>query len=377
MRNDTDHILFAGGGTAGHLFPGLAVADQMRRHAPEMRITFAGTGKSLELELVNRAGFDYFALPCRPFPRRATEALRFLRDNVAGYYAARRYVRDENVGLVVGLGGYASVPAARAAAASRIAYVLLEQNAVPGRATRWLAPAAAVVCSTFAGSGAYLKSGCRVRVTGNPLRHEFVEHGAPARNLPDRLGGRRTLLVLGGSGGAQTLNEQVPRALYKAGAVLHGWQIVHQAGERHVARTAQLYRKLGIVATVSPFIDELPRLLRSSHLAISRAGGTTLAELAASALPAIVLPYTAATDNHQRKNADVFAAAGATRTIDEREVEGRLDNHLAQAVIQLASDHPLRVRMAQAIGGLARPQATRQVASAIVQLLEASKLSVA
>lgn len=377
MRDATDHILFAGGGTAGHLFPGLAVAEVLRRDAPRLRITFAGIGKPFELDHVADAGFDYFALSCRPFPRKARETLRFVTDNLSGYYAARRYLREQNATLVVGLGGYASVPAARAAAALRIPYVLLEQNAVPGRATRWLAPAAVMVCSAFEGIRRYLKSGCRVRVTGNPLRREFVESGAPLRNLPDRPAGRRTLLVLGGSGGAQTLNEQVPRALYKAGAVLHGWQIVHQAGERQVARTAELYRKLGIAATVSPFIDELPGLLRASHLAISRAGGTTLAELAASALPAIVLPFPTATDNHQRKNADVFAAAGACRTIDQRELTGRLDDHLAQAVIELASDHPRRIRMAQAIRGLARPRATRNVSRSITGLLEARKIAAA
>ena len=377
MRNANDHIVFSGGGTGGHLFPGLAVAEELRRHAPRLRITFVGTGKPFELDRASDAGFDYFALSCRPFPRKATETLRFLKDNLTGYYAARRYLREQEVTLVVGLGGYASVPAARAAAAERVPYVLLEQNAVPGRATRWLAPAAAMVCAAFESARPYLKSRCRVRVTGNPLRREFVENGAPVRNLPDRLGGRRTLLVLGGSGGAQTLNEQVPRALYKAGAVLHGWQIVHQAGERQVARTAQLYRKLGIVAAVSPFIDELPGLLRASHLAISRAGGTTLAELAASALPAIVLPYPAAADDHQRKNADVFAAVGACRTIDQRELSGRLDNHLAQAVIELASDHPQRIRMAQATRRLARPQATRNVAHSIVEVLEARKVAAA
>jgi len=367
MTIPNDHIVFAGGGTGGHLFPGLAVAEDLRRRAPHLRITFAGTGRSFELDHVQDAGFDYFALACRPFPHKASEALRFLTDNLAGYYAARRYLREQNATLVVGLGGYASVPAARAAAALRIPYVLLEQNAVPGRATRWLAPAAAMVCSAFEGLRPYLKSGCRVRVTGNPLRREFVEAGAPVRNLPDRLGGRRTLVVLGGSGGAQTLN----------GAVLHGWRIVHQAGERHVARTAQLYRKLGIAATVSPFIDELPPLLRASHLAISRAGGTTLAELAASALPAIVLPYPTATDNHQRKNADVFAAASACRTIDQRELSGRLDNHLAQAVIELTGDHPLRIRMAQAISGLARPRATRNVSRSLAELLGSRQISAA
>ncbi len=269
MRNLIGHVLFAGGGTAGHLFPGFAVAEHLRQAGPKLRISFAGTGKPLESQLVLRAGFEYRPLASRPFPRKAREALRFLTDNVAGYYAARRYLREENVALVVGLGGYASVPAARAAAAEGIPYVLLEQNAVPGRATRWLAPGAAVVCSAFEGIRPFLKHGAHVRVTGNPLRRAFTERAAPARNLPDRLAGVRTLIVLGGSGGAQTLNEQVPRALYKVGAVLHGWRVVHQTGERDVARTAELYRKLGIAATVAPFIDELPRLLGESQLAIS------------------------------------------------------------------------------------------------------------
>ncbi len=234
-----------------------------------------------------------------------------------------------------------------------------------------------MVCASFDGLREHLKHGCRVRVTGNPLRQLLVEQAAPTPGLPDRLGGRQTVLVLGGSGGAQTINEQVPRALYKAGAVLHGWQVVHQTGERDATRTADLYRKLGIAATVAPFIDELPQLMRKSQLAISRAGGTTLAELAASGLPAIVLPYPTAADNHQRKNADVFAAAGAARTVDEREVTGRLDNQLAKTIIELASNAPQRVRMAQAMTTLAHPQATRQVARSIAILLEAQQLAAA
>jgi UDP-N-acetylglucosamine--N-acetylmuramyl-(pentapeptide) pyrophosphoryl-undecaprenol N-acetylglucosamine transferase len=377
MRNLKSHILFAGGGTAGHLFPGLAVAEYLRNHAPHVRISFAGTGKAFESRYIEKAGFAYLQLPSRPFPRKATEALRFVTENVAGYYAARKYLRDQQVGLVVGLGGYASVPAARAAAAAGIPYLLLEQNAIPGRATRWLAPGATVVCSAFEGIGARLKKSTRVRVTGNPLRKPFTSQATQQRNLPDRLGGRRTLLVMGGSGGAQTLNEQVPRALYKAGAVLHGWNVVHQTGERDVARTTELYRKLGIAATVAPFIDELPQLMRESQLAICRAGGTTLAELAASGLPAVVLPFPAATDDHQRENAEVFAAAGACRIVDEREVEGRLDNQLAQLAIELATDHRQRVRMAQAMTTLARPQATRRVARSITALLESRQLVVA
>lgn len=377
MSTLRSHVLFAGGGTAGHLFPGLAVADYLRRHAPQVRISFAGTGKAFESRYVEAAGFTYLNLPCRPFPRRAAEALKFVTENVAGYYAARRYLREQQIGLVVGLGGYASVPAARAAASLDVPYVLLEQNALPGRATRWLAAGASAICSTFDNIRPHLKQGARVRVTGNPLRRAFLEQQTPVRHLPDRLAGRRKLLVMGGSGGAQSLNEQVPRALYKAGAVLHGWEVVHQAGERDVARTAELYKKLGIAATVAPFLEELPQLMRESQLAISRAGGTTLAELAASGLPAIVLPFPAATDDHQRKNAEAFSAAGACRILDEREVSGRLDNRLAEVTIELAGDHRQRVRMAQGMTSLARPQATRRVARTIVALLQSRQLSVA
>jgi UDP-N-acetylglucosamine--N-acetylmuramyl-(pentapeptide) pyrophosphoryl-undecaprenol N-acetylglucosamine transferase len=351
------------------LFPGLAVADELRRVAPALRITFAGSGKAFEMEQVRRAGYDYVTIPCRPLPRRPLEALRFLTANLSGYYAARRLLTVERVSLVVGLGSYASVPAARAAARLDIPYFLLEQNAVPGRATRWLAPGAALVCAAFESVRPLLRSGCRVQLTGNPLRRSFIDERAPAQQLPDRLGRTRRLVVLGGSGGSPALNRQVPMALYKAGAALHDWQIIHQTGEQNAAGTGHLYRKLGIRATVAPFIENVSQVLRASHLAISRAGGTTLAELAASGLPAILLPYPQAVDDHQRKNADVFAAAGATQTLDEREIDGRLDNHLASAIVDLATAHPLRVRMAHAMSRLARLDATRQVVSAIGTLV--------
>jgi UDP-N-acetylglucosamine--N-acetylmuramyl-(pentapeptide) pyrophosphoryl-undecaprenol N-acetylglucosamine transferase len=127
---------------------------------------------------------------------------------------------------------------------------------------------------------------------------------------------------------------------------------------------------------VAPFIENMPQVLRASHLAISRAGGTTLAELAASGLPAILLPYPAATDDHQRKNADVYSAAGGARILDERELTGRLDNHLARTIVELATAHPLRVRMAEVMTSLARPDATRDVARAIATLVDARRLAV-
>jgi len=370
MNPDHPHLVFAGGGTAGHLFPGLAVAERLARSANELTITFAGSGKPFERQHVAAAGFPYVALPCRPLPSRARDAFRFVADNVSGYYAARRIVRDQHVSLVVGLGGYASVPMARAATRRDIPCVLLEQNVVPGRATRWLAPSAALVCAAFEEVRAQLQPGCPLRVTGNPLRTQIRKSVLMARRpaMADR-NREHSLLVLGGSGGAKTLNQQVPWALYKAGAALTGWRILHQSGDRDADATRDLYGRLGLPATVVPFIDDMQTALVEADLAISRSGGTTLAELAAFGVPAVLLPYPHAKDDHQRKNADVFAAAGACRIVDQRELAERLDNHLATLVAELAGDVALRSRMSEAMLRRAHPKAARLVAKAIENLV--------
>ena len=149
MNDDSPHVVFAGGGTGGHLFPGLAVAEQLQAIAPTARITVATGGKPFEQAHVAAAGFAHLRLPSHPLASGAAAKWRFVKDNLVGYRRARRFLRATGVSLVVGLGGYASVPMAWAAAAARIPLVLLEQNALPGRVTRWLAPRAALVCLAF------------------------------------------------------------------------------------------------------------------------------------------------------------------------------------------------------------------------------------
>ncbi|HEY1784270.1 MAG TPA: undecaprenyldiphospho-muramoylpentapeptide beta-N-acetylglucosaminyltransferase [Pirellulales bacterium] len=394
MFIEPQHIVFAGGGTAGHLFPGLAVAHLLHRADLGLRITFVGTGKTFERRYVAAASHEYLVLPSRPFSRRVREALLFLADNVSGYYAARRFLVAESATLVVGLGGYASGATTRAAKSLDVPYVLLEQNAVPGKATRWLAGGAELVCAAFAEVRSHLGPGCRVRTTGTPVRREFLRNRlsaderlagysqtptdnqnvnsnmSPAPGVPTGAAQRLPrLLVLGGSGGARALNEHVPLAIYKAQAALGGWEILHQTGERDARSTAALYEKLGIAARVVPFLDDMPRWLAGADLAISRAGGSTLAELAVCSVPAILLPYPRATHDHQRKNADLFVAAGAARLVDQREVTGRLDNALAQCLLELAGNPALRRHMADRLSSVARPDAARQVAQSIADIL--------
>ena len=404
------HIVFAGGGTAGHLFPGLAVAQELRERSPETRVTFAGTGKEFERRHVGRAGFDYLALPCQPLPKSATQLWRFLADHFAGARAAASFLSNEHVSVVVGLGGYASVPMGRAAIRRRVPLVLLEQNAYPGRATRLLATKADAVCLALAKAKLHLRARGHVYVTGNPVRAEFtrcvagsgVESVAgtraervagtgaepPARRSPGALepslladdsrrseegrlkpGLQRRLVVLGGSGGSSELNRIVPKALHKVRSLLDGWQIVHQSGIADRDETESLYGKLGLSASVVPFVVNIAQVLRWSDLAVCRAGGTTLAELAAVGVSAVLVPWSEAAGDHQRRNAEVYTRIGAAATLDVAAAIGRLDDALAELLVMPLTQRELREAMATAMRRMARPEATADVVTRIEELL--------
>jgi UDP-N-acetylglucosamine--N-acetylmuramyl-(pentapeptide) pyrophosphoryl-undecaprenol N-acetylglucosamine transferase len=385
------HIVFAGGGTAGHLFPGLAVAEQIEAMIPRVRITFCGGGKPCERRAVADAGYEYLALSSRPFPNAAREAVSFVVENLAGYMAAARFLREEQVTGVVGLGGYVSVPMGRAAIRRDVPLVLLEQNAVPGRATRWLARGATLICTSFEEAAAGLRCRCPVRVTGNPIRFGFdrdtrlefatirgeageAEAASALRSAFCLPPSTLQLLILGGSGGAHSLNENVPRALYKVRGQLDNWQIVHQSGGADLEATRSLYRKLDLPATVVPFVGDMAATLRASDLAVCRAGGTTLAELAAAGVPAVLLPYPHATDDHQAANARHFSAGGGCVTIDEREISDQLDDRLADVLCFLLANDALRKRMSAAVHALARPTAARNVAELVWSIISSRSL---
>jgi UDP-N-acetylglucosamine--N-acetylmuramyl-(pentapeptide) pyrophosphoryl-undecaprenol N-acetylglucosamine transferase len=381
----TPHVLFAGGGSASHLYPGMAVADHLRRILPGALVTFAGTGAARERHTVRIAGHHYSTIPTHPLPRNPLQAVRFVTDNVAGYCAARWMLREQRVSLVVGLGGSTSVAVVRAAVARGIPVVLLEQNAVPGRTTRWLSRAAAMVCAAFEEVRPHLHVQAPVTVTGNPCRTVFedlykrtlgqaasVRAGlADSSNISGAVGPRRQrrLVILGGSGGARSLNEAIPPALKRLGDRLHDWQIVHQTGDGQLQETESRYAQLGIKALAVTHIDEIASVLFASDLVVSRASGTTLAELALAGVPALLVPFPHAADNHQTANAKVYTAAHACRMVDETQQTGALDAALARELDSLITDHHLRAEMGRNMQKLARPQAAVQIASAIADQL--------
>ena len=401
------HIVFAGGVTPSHLHPGLAVAAHLAERNPESQITFVGGTRLFERHIVRAAGFGYANVPSQPPPQRPVHAVRFLVENVAGYWAARWFLKEQGASLVVGLGGPASAPAVRAAISCGVPSVMLEQNVVPGRVTRWLARSAAAVCVGFQESTAHFPSAVPVNVTGNPARPEFERMylerhervagaeppATPQSMMPQgvllgplhQLGPSHSatttarskrLIIIGGAGGARSLNESMPSALARLRMRLDGWQIVHQTGDGQLQDTERRYRDLGLSALVVAYIDEMASIMFDADLVVCRSSGTTLAELALAGVPALLVPYPPAID-YQMPNAEVFAAAGAARLLDETSLQGPLTDVLVDKLDPLLGDGARREKMAASMRRLAAPQAATNVADAIARILSGATIPIA
>ncbi|MGI9427522.1 MAG: UDP-N-acetylglucosamine--N-acetylmuramyl-(pentapeptide) pyrophosphoryl-undecaprenol N-acetylglucosamine transferase [Bythopirellula sp.] len=372
----TPHIMFAGGGAAGHLFPGLAVAEHLTSLLPAARISFAGPGKPREKHTIRNAGYEHFTVPAQPIPQNPLQAFRFLTDNIAGYCAARWLLREQRVSLVVGLGGFTSTAVVRAAAARGIPFILLEQNAIPSQTTRWLSRASSLVCAAFEDVRPHLHVQASVAVTGNPSRPAFEQLYRRRIGVRDELQSstdwtsrQKRLVVLGGSDGARSLNESMPGALKQLSDCLTDWHVIHQTGEGQLQETESRYHRHGVEALAVTFIDEIASVLFESDLVVCRSGGTALAELALAGVPALLVPYPDATDDHQLANAKVFTAAGASRFIDEQSQAGALDKALARELTPLLVEESQRHEMGFRMHSLARPDAAAEIATAISETL--------
>ncbi len=372
-------VIFAGGGTGGHLFPGIAVARELLAREPDARLVFVGSQKPIERDIVGSAGFEHIALPSVSPSFVPTRIGSSLSSNWRAYRQARAIIACERPSVIVGLGGFASVPPMLAAWRAGVPIVLLEQNVVPGKATRFLSRLAEVICLPWAQAAGGLPRGVKVVVTGNPIRAEIARLAETIRDSgqleasarPDSgdasLASRAiveqpTLLILGGSQGASSLNTLVLDVIAGRRAVLAGWRIVHQSGAADLEAIRQRYSALSLDAEVLPFIADMAVAYRRATLVISRAGATTLAELACAGLPAILVPLATSAHDHQRLNARLFADHSAALVV---EPSASLADSLRSSLDQLLSDRPLRDCFRQNILALARPQA----ASAVLEIL--------
>ncbi len=353
-------VLFAGGGTGGHLFPGIAVATELQRRRPEIDVVFVGAGKAVERRAVASAGFALERIRTRGLVgQSAASLLRGLALLPLSMLDAAALLRRRSPGLVVGLGGYSSGPIVLWAALRGLPTLLLEQNTVPGVTNRILAR---FVRGAAVSSPAALPHFPRVGfVSGNPVRAGFFDAPAPERS-PQHV----QVLVIGGSQGAHAINAAMVAAAAVLAAAPRPLRVTHQAGERDVAFVREGYRTAGLPARVEAFIEDMDREMAAADLVVCRAGATTLAELAAAGRPAILVPFPQATHDHQRHNAAAVAEAGGAHVIDERELSGRT---LGDCVTALAADDERRAALAEASRRLARPAAARAIVDRIERLL--------
>jgi UDP-N-acetylglucosamine--N-acetylmuramyl-(pentapeptide) pyrophosphoryl-undecaprenol N-acetylglucosamine transferase len=354
-------VLIAGGGTGGHLYPGIAIADAVT--AAGGQVVFVGTERGLETRLVPKAGYPLELVRVSGLKRMgAAGFLRGIGRLPAAYLASRRILKQHRPDVVLGVGGYASGPLMFAAALSGYPTAVQEQNSVPGFTNRVLGRFARRVFVAFdeaAGSFARRK----VRFTGNPVRRSLIDAAAA---LSERPGGG-SILILGGSQGSHAVNELASGMVRVLDARGRLPPIVHQTGPDEHDRMQVHYAAFGYAdrVQVRAFIDDMPAALADASLVVARAGALTLAELAIMRRPAILIPLPTAADDHQTVNAMAFVRAGAAVVLPQADASATRLGELADEILR---DAARRQAMAQAMGALARPGATDAIVAELAAI---------
>ncbi|HSG69721.1 MAG TPA: undecaprenyldiphospho-muramoylpentapeptide beta-N-acetylglucosaminyltransferase [Planctomycetaceae bacterium] len=362
---DLSRVILTGGGTGGHLYPGLAVAEEIRTRCPDCEILFVGSERGLERRIIREAGFDHLSTPVMTSNDLFRAPFRFTLNYWKSRRLAQRTLREFSPQIVVGLGGFASVPVVRAAQRAEIPTLLLEQNIVPGRATRWLMKRANCVCHSFEDAARLCSPSDRQVVTGNPVRREIT--ALLASELRVSKTPNPTILILGGSLGSVSVNRMWFAAVRKLASELASCRIFHQTGESDCRSARQTYNELGLSAISEPFFEILPTIYRQTDFVISRAGATTLAELACAGLPAILIPYPNSIGDHQVKNAQFYAARNAVRIVEESNRTDDASPALSEAIRDFLSDDLAEKR--HAMRELAQPHAAANVLDQILRLI--------
>jgi len=352
-------VAIMAGGTGGHVFPALAVADVLRGR--DVPVFWIGTRAGMEARLVPARGIEMEWISITGLRGKGLKPLLAAPWRLAGALGeAAGILRRRDPAVVLGMGGFVSGPGGLMARAQRRPLVIQEQNSVPGMTNQWLARIASRVFEAFPGS---FPAARRAVTSGNPVRAEIAALPPPAQRLAGRTGPAR-LLVVGGSLGAKALNEQVPRAL----AMLPQGQrpeVRHQAGERTLDIARAAYAQAGVSAEVTAFIDDMSAAYGWADLVVCRAGALTVSELAAAGLPAILIPFPYAVDDHQVGNGRYLSDAGAARLIIQADLTPA---GLARVLTELLGDPDKRLAMAEAARAKARVDAAERIATACVEL---------
>ncbi len=360
-------VLFASGGTGGHIYPGLAIAACLKRKNEEVKILFVGTKQGLEKNIIEQAGFPLVTLSIRPWLRKDfRELLVVSAQMIIGFFQSFFLLIKFHPTIVIATGAYISVPVVFASSLIGIPIFLHEQNLIPGKANRFLSHLKGIkkIGVTYEASKKYFPQG-RVEITGNPVREELLQATRQEGRKKFGLGeNKKVVLIFGGSRGARKINTSTANAL-KIWRDYAELQILHVTGKGLFKEVIQLldtahYQTANYL--VYPYLYDMADALASADLVVSRAGATTLAEITARGVPSILIPYPYAANNHQEYNARYLEEKGAAKVILDQQLSGSI---LAQTVLDIINT-PLRLRkMGEASKKLAQPAAGERISEII------------
>ncbi len=366
-------VIIAGGGTGGHLFPGLALAEELKRRDGKTEIVFVGTDHGIEARIIPREGYPIRFLRSEGFVGKSpVQKVKAAAKTLLSIIDARSILNSVKPDIVIGVGGYASGAIVLMASLNSIPTMIHEQNSVPGLTNKMLGKVVKRVCVTYHESLPFFPLG-KTFLTGNPIRLKILKGNRDAAcrlfSLDKEL---FTVFVFGGSSGARSINRVMVDALNHLADLKEKVQFLHQTGDRDFENIREAYRKAGVKGTVAPFIYQMAEAYAAADVVVSRAGATTLAELTALGKPAILIPYPYAAGRHQEFNAMKLREMGAASVLLENEMTGE---GLAMNIRELYENDSARMEMLKASRGLGRPDACSRIADIAASLVKEKRNS--
>jgi len=359
VQEKTVKIIIAGGGTGGHLFPGIAVAEELLKRNRQNNVLFIGTERGIEKKILGTLGFQLCLLDVEGIKGRGlrifTALLKIPRSVIQSYRIIRQFSPD----FVIGVGGYASGPAVMTAHFMGIRTAIMEQNAVPGLTNKILGKCAERIFITFPDTKKWFAEKKTI-ISGNPVRLAFLEN----RKHPIKKEDKFTILIFGGSQGAHAINMAVTDALPHLHEIQNELKIIHQTGEKDLIEVSQQYKNYAMDAHVVPFIMNMAEQYNASDLLICRAGATSIAEITACGKAAILIPFPFAVNDHQTKNAEVLAHSKAAMLIHEKNLSGQV---LAEIIEQLYWNPHVIKEMAENSSRLGNRKAASDIVDALIK----------
>ena len=372
-----EYFIFAGGGSGGHLFPGIAVAEALQNIAKSIKILFLCTQRAIDKTILKETKWQFAEQPIRPLPRptRPTQIWSFWQSFRESAALCEKIFHSHNPSAVIGLGGFASGAAIRTAAKLQLPVAILNPDAVPGKANKFGAKYAQKIFVQWQTTvNQFGKHNHKCSVTGCPIRDAIGDDNENNDNYHQQLGldsGKKTLAVIGGSLGGKSLNNAVMDALTKKNSQILGddWQIFHITGNEDLQQITDKYKKNAINAKTVAFTKQIPELLNVANLVIARAGASTLAELTATGKPAILMPYPHHRDQHQLKNAQVLENANAAKIVVDQKDPQKTTEQLLKTLQKCRENGSLE-EMANAAKTLGKQNAAPKIAEKIIKIAQ-------